>query len=125
METEADSRLAWRTTATGLLISEPYEWQVVVPEPSTFALIVTGQAWLMDWATMEQVLLPEGSVDIEPDFIVDTSGIPLAPPGLLWQESRSDQGLTLRIVPEPGTLVLLITGGLGLLLSAWRKRRWW
>ena len=82
METEADSRLAWRTTATGVLISERYEWQVVVPEPSTFALIVTGQAWLMDWATMEQVLLPEGSVDIDPGFIVDTSGIPLASPGL-------------------------------------------
>ncbi|MHC4180653.1 MAG: PEP-CTERM sorting domain-containing protein [Planctomycetota bacterium] len=27
------------------------------------------------------------------------------------------------IVPEPGTLVLLITGGLGLLLLVWRRRR--
>jgi hypothetical protein len=91
----------------------------------TFDLIVTGEAWLMDWSTFppENVLLPEGSVNIDPGFIVDTSGIPLASPALHWEEFRSDKGLTLKIVPEPGTLVLLLTGGLGLLLLVWRRRR--
>ena len=30
---------------------------------------------------------------------------------------------TLTMVPEPGTLVLLISGGLGLLACVWRRRR--
>jgi hypothetical protein len=68
--------------------------------------------------------VPEGSVNIEPGFIVDTSGIPLASPGLYWVELKRDStGLTMGIVPEPGTLGLLITGGLGLLAYAWRRRR--
>ena len=32
-------------------------------------------------------------------------------------------GLYLKVVPEPGTLVLLLSGGLGLLALVWRRRR--
>jgi hypothetical protein len=32
-------------------------------------------------------------------------------------------GLSASIVPEPGTLILLVTGLLGLLCYAWRKRK--
>jgi len=32
--------------------------------------------------------------------------------------------LTISVVPEPGTLLMLILGGLCLLACAWRKRRW-
>ncbi len=45
------------------------------------------------------------------------AGLPFAPP------TMNENPLILRIVPEPGTLVLLITGGLGLLAFAWRRRR--
>ena len=32
-------------------------------------------------------------------------------------------GASINVVPEPGTLVLLVTAGLGLLAYAWRRRR--
>jgi hypothetical protein len=52
-------------------------------------------------------------------------------PGLHLVVSQMDKhALTLTVVrgratvvPEPGTLVMLITGGLGLLLLVWRRRR--
>jgi hypothetical protein len=43
---------------------------------------------------------------------------------LYWVELKRDStGLTMGIVPEPGTLVLLLSGGLGLLAYIWRRRR--
>jgi ABC-type amino acid transport substrate-binding protein len=43
-------------------------------------------------------------------------GSSLAPP-------PGGMGLSASIVPEPGTLALLVTGLLGLLCYAWRRRR--
>jgi len=43
-------------------------------------------------------------------------------PGLEWRWQLASNGLTLMVVPEPGTLVLLGSGVLGLLLPAWRRR---
>jgi len=44
--------------------------------------------------------------------------------GLDWGDPiRTSERLALTIVPEPGTLVMLLTGGLGLLLLVWRRRR--
>jgi hypothetical protein len=44
------------------------------------------------------------------------------PDGLEWAWQLRPDGLTLMVVPEPGTLLLLISGGLGL-LAVWRRRR--
>ena len=43
-----------------------------------------------------------------------------------WEVVTSPDAFMLRVkgvVPEPGTLVLLISGGLGLLLAVWRRKR--
>jgi hypothetical protein len=45
------------------------------------------------------------------------SSLALPPP------SPGGMGLSASIVPEPGTLILLVTGLLGLLCYAWRKRK--
>lgn len=57
-----------------------------------------------------------------------------APPPVFWQdmhypighpyEGQSiDLAFAITTIPEPGTLVLLITAGMGLLLFAWRRRK--
>jgi len=48
-------------------------------------------------------------------------GAPLAA-GLEWRWQLAPQGLTLMVVPEPGTLILLITGALGVLLPGTIRR---
>jgi hypothetical protein len=48
--------------------------------------------------------------------------LPQLPAGLEWTAEPTPTAFTLRVVPEPGTLVLLATGVLGLLL-VWRRRR--
>ena len=49
-------------------------------------------------------------------------GAPLAA-GLEWKWQLAPNGLTLMVVPEPGTLALLITGSLVLVAFAYRERR--
>jgi len=45
-------------------------------------------------------------------------------PGLSWGPvTMSDQFLILTVVPEPGTMGLLITGAFGLLLLVRRRRQ--
>jgi len=44
-------------------------------------------------------------------------GLSFAPPYL------GPDAFILTVVPEPGTLVLLLSGGLGALLLVWRRRR--
>ena len=43
--------------------------------------------------------------------------------GKNWSFSESTGTLTLGAVPEPGTIVLLVTGFVGLLAYAWRRRK--
>ena len=58
-------------------------------------------------------------------FTVDTTGFANSVPGYAtWSVSKTGNNLFLNyVVPEPGTLVLLATGLLGLLAYAWRKRK--
>ena len=42
---------------------------------------------------------------------------------LLRPPNGSTMPLQVNVVPEPGTLVLLVTAGLGLLACAWRRRQ--
>jgi hypothetical protein len=45
---------------------------------------------------------------------------------LLQIEQMNETALTLRVVPELGTLVMLLSGGLLCGVAyAWRRRRWW
>ena len=44
-------------------------------------------------------------------------------PAIGGSPSEAFYSATLFSVPEPGTLVMLITGGLGLVLLVWRRRR--
>ena len=43
--------------------------------------------------------------------------------GLEWSVITGTEAFTIQVVPEPGTLVMLITGGLGLAVLAWRRHR--
>jgi len=43
--------------------------------------------------------------------------------GLSYVPYMGEDAFAIRVVPEPGTLVLLITGAFGLLLLAWRRKR--
>ena len=74
-------------------------------------------------------LLPEAELDMSAFAGFDFSGSEASlPPGTSFEWGIGDvfdgrAGLYLTVVPEPGTLVLLITGGLGLLACVWRRRR--
>jgi autotransporter-associated beta strand protein len=68
-----------------------------------------------------------GGIEYDPNFAADLQSalkaIDLAP-GLEWAAPiMSPQNLIIMVVPEPGTLLLLLSGGLGLVLLVWRRRR--
>ena len=64
-------------------------------------------------------------LDFEADLLAQMAiYAPELAAGLSWGPyTMNDECLILTITPEPGTLVMLISGGLGLLFIVWRRRR--
>jgi len=87
-----------------------------------FHLIVTGRSYSDH--PPGTVIHPKPELTFpDLDSLFNFDNAPLAE-GLGWRPLITPSGeLDLLVVPEPGTLVLLIGGGLGVLGWAWRKRR--
>ena len=87
-----------------------------------FHLIVTGESYtVLDW--IEGYMIDPKAELAFPDLdsLFNFDNAPLTP-GLSWRPVITPSGdLDLLVVPEPATLLLLGTGGLGLLL-VWRRK---
>jgi hypothetical protein len=120
-----------------------YEWEL--GSGATDLVAVDGDLTLMDGWTLRladaggtcvashqfDLFTYDGEYHGSPSFgndIIDDSLLPF-PDRWDWSSAQINVGdnrvyLTgLTVVPEPGTLLLLTTGGMGLLAFAWRKRR--
>ncbi len=71
--------------------------------------------------------VPGYQIDVTPLAlpVANVTSAPGFPGGTPWSQPDRDIMATFTVtpVPEPGTLVLLVTAGLGLLCYAWRRRR--
>jgi hypothetical protein len=89
------------------------------PSVAEFLVIQTGE-----YELMEGMVFGPGELEFGPNFKLM---LPELPAGFDWdvdQVEGTAGHLILSIVPEPGTLLLLASSGLCLLLYAWRIRRW-
>ena len=116
------------TTFNSLELKEygGFKWSDL--EPGQLWLIFTGPARLKDGFPPKSKDFMAGTIKYGPNFESDlmtqlASINASLPEGLFIEIRQMDaNALVLDVVPEPGTLVLLLSGGLGLLL-VWRRRR--
>jgi len=72
-------------------------------------------------------VVPAAQFQYLPKFMTDltalVNSLPALGAGLSYQPYLHEDAFGITVVPEPGTLALLITGAFGLLLLVWRRRR--
>jgi hypothetical protein len=51
------------------------------------------------------------------------NSLPALGPGLSYQPYLHEDAFGIKVVPEPGTLALLISGAFGIAVGWWRRRR--
>jgi len=113
-------------TSLALNKSAGFEWTAL--QPGDLDLIFAAAARLKIGFPLKATDLQAGTIAYGPSFFADLNNqlasinASLAPLGRQMLITQADaSGLTLTVVPEPGTLVLLLTGGLGLVLLVRRR----
>jgi hypothetical protein len=113
---DPETAFAWNQLVGGdeLYLLVVGEWNTVKPGPPPIGGARSFKAGLIAYGeTFEADLLAQMGL-ITPQLAGGVSWGPY---------TMTDQLLMLTLVPEPGTLVMLLSGGLGMLLLVWRRRR--